>query len=225
MKIVLFDIDGTLLVTNRAGSTAMHAALAEEFGVTEPALVDFAGRTDRGIIGDFFRHHAVQDTEENVARFVAAYLRRLPSALAAQRGRVLPGVNALIDLLAGRDDVAVGLLTGNLERGARHKLSHFELDTYFAFGGFGDTHRERNDVARAALRAAEAHAAMVIEPSRVIVIGDTQRDIFCARSIGARAVAVATGSDSRERLAGQQPDLLIDDLSDPSVIVSLLASC
>jgi phosphoglycolate phosphatase-like HAD superfamily hydrolase len=224
MNVILFDIDGTLLVTNRAGSTAMHAALLSEFQVEQPVVVDFAGRADRGIIAEFFEQHEIELNDESVARFTTAYLRELPLALAQQGGSVLPGVADLLAHTAEREDTAIGLLTGNLRAGAMRKLGHFELDHHFAFGGFGDSHVERDDVAREAFDAAVAHVGKPLEAERVIVIGDTVRDITCARSIGAKAIAVATGSHSYEMLAEARPDVLVKDLSAFEFILELIES-
>jgi phosphoglycolate phosphatase-like HAD superfamily hydrolase len=132
---------------------------------------------------------------------------------------VLPGIEAFLNTLAGRDDVAVGLLTGNLRAGARLKLGHYGLFDHFAFGGFGDHHWERDDVAREALAAVQAHLNGRARTERIWVIGDTPLDVQCARAIGANVAAVATGWHSREELAAAKPDLLLTDLSDPAPLL------
>jgi phosphoglycolate phosphatase len=219
MHVCLFDIDGTLIASGGAGKAALEAALAEEFGV--PHILDklqLSGRTDRAIIADLFRLHVIDDTPENHERLLDVYLRHLPRYLHA--GRVLPGITELLAQLDGRPDVAVGLLTGNVRAGAKAKLSFFGLYHYFAFGGYGDHHLDRNDVAREAL--AEVHRCFhgTIRPECIWVIGDTPLDIRCARAIGARAVAVATGWHSLAELAEHQPDLLLSDLSNPASLLS-----
>jgi phosphoglycolate phosphatase-like HAD superfamily hydrolase len=125
---------------------------------------------------------------------------------------VLPGVAALLAQLAQRQDVAVGLLTGNTQRGAKVKLAHYGLAEYFRFGGFGDAHLDRNQVAADALSAAREFLGHNVEPADVFVIGDTPLDIRCARAIGAHAVAVATGGHALDELARARPDLLLADL-------------
>ncbi len=132
MHICLFDIDGTLIASGGAGKAALEAALADEFGI--PRIIDkleLSGRTDRAIIADLFRLHVIDDTPQNHERLRDAYLRHLPRCLARGTGRVLPGIAELLAHLAGRDDVAVGLLTGNVRAGAKVKLGHFGLSSLF----------------------------------------------------------------------------------------------
>ncbi len=222
MRVCLFDIDGTLINSGGAGKAAMLEALRTEFGVRETLpSVPFAGRTDRAIGYDLLRAYGVEDDEANWQRLRAAYLTHLPACLARHPGRILPGVAALLAELRTREGVVVGLLTGNVRAGARIKLEHFSLFQHFAFGGFGDRHLCRDDVAREAIRAAEAHLRTPPHPDRLWVIGDTPLDGRCARAVGARAVAVATGWHSAEQLAAENPDLLLTDLSDPAEVLSL----
>lgn len=219
MHICLFDIDGTLIASGGAGKAALEAALAEEFGI--PRVMDklqLSGRTDRAIIADLFRLHVIDDTPENHERLRDAYLHHLPNHL--HLGRVLPGIAELLDHLAERQDVAIGLLTGNVRAGAKVKLGFFGLYDYFAFGGYGDHHLDRDDVAREALAEVRRQFNGSVQPERIWVIGDTPLDIRCARSIGARAVAVATGWHSLTELAEHQPDLLLADLSNPVPLLS-----
>jgi phosphoglycolate phosphatase-like HAD superfamily hydrolase len=219
MHVCLFDIDGTLIASGGAGKAALEAALIEEFGV--PRIIDklqLSGRTDRAIIADLFRLHVIDDTPENHRRLRDAYLRQLPRFLHA--GRVLPGIAELLAHLAEREDVAVGLLTGNVRAGARVKLGYFGLCDYFAFGGYGDHHLDRDDVAREALTEVRRRFNGFVHPKRIWVVGDTPLDIRCARAIGARAVAVATGWHRVEELAEHAPDLLLTDLSDAEPLLS-----
>jgi phosphoglycolate phosphatase len=221
MHICLFDIDGTLIASGGAGKAALEAALASEFGITK--LIDklqLSGRPDRAILRDLFRLHVIDNTPENWRRITAAYLRELPACLASCRGRILPGIAELLNQLHGRDEIAIGLLTGNIRAGARVKLGHFGLFDYFAFGGFGDDHFDRDDVAREALEEIHRRFNGSVAPERIWVVGDTPLDVHCARSIGARAVAVATGWHSRDELAEHAPDLLLTDLSDPAPLLS-----
>ncbi len=220
MRVFLFDIDGTLLSSGGAGKAAMAAALVSAFGVTEVRDgVPFAGRTDRAIGRDLFRTHSVEDSLANWQRFVADYLGHLPACLDSHHGRVLPGIAALLAHLHGRKDTAVGLLTGNIRDGARLKLGHYDLYHHFAFGGFGDHHMDRDDVAREALTAVRNHVGCTVQPRDIWVIGDTPLDIRCARIIGARVAAVATGFHSQEQLAVLGPDLLFADLADPAPLL------
>jgi phosphoglycolate phosphatase-like HAD superfamily hydrolase len=221
MHVFLFDIDGTLLSSGGSGRAAMEAALADEFGV--PASSDgvtMSGRTDLAILRDLFGIHGIPMTEENRQRFVAAYLRLLPASLARGKGQTLPGITGLLAHLDKTERTALGLLTGNLREGARAKLGHFGLFDYFAFGGFGDLHWERDDVAREALAAVRAHLNGDVCLERLWVIGDTPLDVQCARAIGARSVAVATGVHTVEQLSTAKPDLVFADLSDPTPLLN-----
>jgi phosphoglycolate phosphatase len=223
MYVCLFDIDGTLLSSGGAGKAAMERALDTEFG-TVPVSdgVPFAGRTDRAIVRDLFRLHGIEDSTNAWQRFLTSYLRHLPGCLAAHNGKVLPGIAALLSCLQQHDKVAVGLLTGNVRDGARIKLGHYGLDHHFAFGGFGDHHFSREEVAREALHAVRHHLQSPVKSEQIWVIGDTPLDVRCARSIGARAVGVATGLHPLEVLAAEQPDILLADLSDPSELLGMV---
>ncbi|MCU0959667.1 MAG: haloacid dehalogenase-like hydrolase [Pirellulaceae bacterium] len=220
MVVLLFDIDGTLIVTGGAGGDALLHAFSELFGVAEPQEVPFSGRTDRGIASNLFRAHAIPDTDANWRQLRSAYLQRLTAYLPQREGKILPGIASLLDRLSARTDCAVGLLTGNARDGARLKLEHYQLYHHFAFGGYGDDHVDRDDVAREALRACRAHLRSEPAPDRVWVIGDTPLDVRCARAVGARVAAVATGWDSREQLAAAQPDLLLDTLEEPDALLA-----
>ena len=221
MHVCLFDIDGTLLNSGGAGKAAIEAALVEDFGVTMRVEVTYSGRTDRAITRDLLQLHGIEPTAANRQRLQRGYLARLPASLTANGGTVCRGVPALLATLAADTRFTLGLLTGNIREGARLKLGHFDLGHHFAIGGFGDEHFERDDVAREALAAVEAHCNGRHSPDRIWVIGDTPLDVQCARAIGARAVAVATGWHSLEQLQATKPDLLLTDLSDPSPLLRL----
>jgi phosphoglycolate phosphatase len=223
MNVCLFDIDGTLIASGGAGKAALERALAALFGITRPIeKLQLSGRTDRAIVADLFRLHDLDHTPDNQARLTEAYLHHLPDCLAISAGRVLPGVAALLEHLRKRDDVLLGLLTGNIRAGARIKLGHYGLHDYFTVGGFGDRHTDRDDVAREALAEVTRHLNAV-DPRRVWVVGDTPLDIRCARAIDARAIAVCTGWHSVDELAAHGPDLLLDDLSNHEPLLSVLA--
>jgi phosphoglycolate phosphatase len=232
MHICLLDIDGTLLLTGGAGQKAFAQTLADEFGIAEIInSVMFAGRSDRAIAMDLFRLHGVEESEDNWQRFCAGYLSRLEAALVTNQGYLLPGAIELVTTLAKRDDVALGLLTGNVREGAKRKLVHYNLWHWFAFGGYGDDHLDRSDIAASALAAAREHINGRTNGSarngkkfegEIIVVGDTPNDITCGRSIGARCVAVPTGHTKADELRQCNPDLLLDTLEDIGPILSLL---
>jgi phosphoglycolate phosphatase len=221
MHVCLFDIDGTLLSSGGAGKAAMEAAVTSAFGVPASAHdVPFSGRTDRAIARDLFQVHGVENSGANWHRFVAAYLEHLPRCLDSHQGKVLPGIRALLDRLSGRPDVAVGLLTGNVRDGARLKLGHYRLFHHFSFGAYGDHHLERDDVARDAREIIHGLHNGVVDWKRVWIIGDTPLDIRCARCIGARVLAVATGWHSLDLLHAENPDLLLADLADAAPLLA-----
>ncbi|MDG2308043.1 MAG: haloacid dehalogenase-like hydrolase [Candidatus Binatia bacterium] len=218
--LLLFDIDGTLIHADGAGRVALSRALSSEFDILDPRIVvGFAGRTDRAIATEALSSHGLEASEERFGRYLAAYLTHLPGTLVERSGRILPGARELLDALTTRDDVTLGILTGNFEGAANLKLEHFGLAEFFAGGGFGDHHHDRNDVARAAQSAFPEHAGADVT---VWVIGDTPNDVRCARAIGARAVAVAAGFATHEELAAEEPDHLLADLCDVSDFLALL---
>ncbi len=226
MKTCLFDIDGTLILTGGAGQVAFAETFAALFDIPEITTdVAFAGRSDRAITLDLMRAHGVAGSEENWLRFRQGYAERLPAALERCRGEVLPGVEALIAKLQARGDVLIGLLTGNLEQTAQMKLEHYGLWDRFACGGFGDLHTSRNDIAATAVhQAAQLHAKSQSNGDHlVVIIGDTQHDVTCAHSVGARAVAVPTGHTPAETLRHANPELLIDTLQQCETILEWFA--
>jgi phosphoglycolate phosphatase-like HAD superfamily hydrolase len=222
MHICLFDIDGTLLSSGGAGKAAMEAALESAFAVPRNSGgVPYSGRTDRAITQDLFQFHGIQWSKANWQRFLASYLDHLPNCLASHQGQVMPGIAELLESISVRERFALGLLTGNVREGARLKLDHYGLFDYFAFGGFGDHHLDRDDVAHEALAIIRAQFNGSDDIQSIWVIGDTPLDIRCARAIGAKAIAVATGSHSFEELAAENPDLLVSDFSDAAPLLAM----
>ncbi len=226
MRAVLFDVDGTLVKAGGAGREALARGVARVLGAPLDAVreharaVDFRGRTDELLIEELVRRAGGEPEPGLDARVVAAYLDELEPALAEVEVEVLPGVLALLAALELRDDVAVGLLTGNVREGARRKLDAVGLGWLAARdGGFAEDGRERDALARAAM--ARLAAQGVVE-GRVVVIGDTPHDVAAARAIGARAVAVASGWTPRAELAPSRPDLLLDSLAEPRQVLDLL---
>jgi len=221
-KLLLWDIDGTVVLTGKAGEYAMDHALAQ-FGV-EGSIhdVDYPGRTDRMICRMLLEHHGIPATEERVHDFVEAYLNGLAAELPKRKGEVLPGILDILERCHHRTDCINALLTGNMERGAKLKLGHYRVWDYFEFGAFADDANERNALGPIALERASRRLGVSVDPQQVFIIGDTQHDIACGRAIGARTVAVATGAFSVEDLAQHKPDHLFADLSDTAAFEELL---
>lgn len=224
--VILFDIDGTLLASGGAGKLALEEALLAEFGLDGIRHhVPYAGRTDVAIGRDLLHAHGIDPTEERLKQLQESYLKRLPEALNRLQGKILPGVVKLLDALRSTDQpVLIGLLTGNIRRGAGVKLGHFGIDHYFRFGGFGDGLLDRDQVARAAWSEAQLHHhPNELSIERTWVIGDTPLDITCARHIGAKVLAVTTGHHTIDQLAAHRPDLLLSSLEDDTLLTRLLA--
>jgi phosphoglycolate phosphatase len=209
--LLLFDIDGTLLTTGGCGMQALRLATRDYFGADDDLReIEIAGRTDTGIARQLLRKY---ERDEKLALDVLErYLHHLPLLLPQTEGRLLPGVPELLAALHQRPDVVLGLLTGNLERGAALKLEQYGVWHYFGFGAFADDHHDRNELGAVALARARARG-WNSSPERVYVIGDTPHDIACARACGARAVGVATGGSSYEALQAAAPDILLRDFS------------
>src|SRR5262245_7908748 len=216
MLVCLFDIDGTLLASGGAGKAALELAFTTEFQVELRHQVPYSGRTDRAIMRDLFRLHGIEDTADHLQTLLQGYLHRLPACLKAHRGRVLPGIQQLLNYLRVRTGCTVGLLTGNVRAGAKAKLGHYGLYDHFSCGGFGDHHFDRDDVAREAFASVRSEVGAYVCPEQIWVIGDTPLDVSCARAIGARVAAVATGMHSLEELTAAEPDVALADLSDPA---------
>lgn len=217
-RLVLFDIDGTLLREGVAPKLAFARALRETYDTTGPVSgFRFAGMTDPQCVVEIMRMAGLP--EELILRRRDECLQRYVEHLAVEMrehggARIFPGVRELLARLHERDDVLVGLLTGNIARGARLKLSRWNLEPYFRFGAFGDDNEDRSALARIALEKAQVLLGRPMSGGETTVVGDTPRDVECARSIGARAVVVATGQVSREELEAADPDALLDSFED-----------
>ncbi|HEX5030091.1 MAG TPA: HAD family hydrolase [Candidatus Eisenbacteria bacterium] len=218
MRLILFDIDGTLLRDGIAAKIAFARALRDTYQTSGPIEgFRFAGMTDPECVTEIMRLAGVD--ERTILARRDECLRRYVELLAVevrehQDAHLYPGVRELLERLNKLDSVLVGLLTGNVLRGAQLKLRRWNLEPYFRFGAFGDDHENRAVLAQIALEKARALSGRAFSGSETTVIGDTPKDIACARAIGARAVAVATGSISKEALAACDPDALLDSFED-----------
>jgi len=228
--LVLFDIDGTLIDTGGAGRLGLQAAFRSVFGLDDidgpVSRVRFDGKTDPTIISDIAREAGIPagEVETRFTELQKAYLQALRTELTvlSPRRRVLPGVRPLLDLLTERPDVFLGLVTGNIEEGARVKLDVFGLNHYFIDGGFASDHPERNEIARIAHERLSRRAGFRFPADRVMVVGDTELDILCARANAFRSIAVESGWVPRERLAAAGPDTLLPDLTDASAVLAAM---
>ena len=213
--LLLWDIDGTLVLSGGSGMRALQRALHKQFGISGLIDdIDFAGRTDRWIIRQIFAKFGITQTQEAVDAYLDAYLDILPEELGKGRAGVLPGVTELLLEASRRPGVTQALLTGNIRRGAETKLRFHALWDYFPFGAFADDSETRNELGPYALRRAHEHNGKPFEADRVWVIGDTPHDIACGKAIGAKTLAVATGSSSVDALAAHKPTAALKDFSD-----------
>jgi len=214
----LFDIDGTLLMTEGAAREAFALAVSERFPGPEPlGDVPFAGRVEPLILRDILARHRAMFELEDEARFWNSVFGHMRTALRPDRGHLLPGVASLLEAIEREDGWVNALLTGNMTQMAHIKLARFGLEDRFEFGAFGEEAGDRNALARVAVERARRRFG--VPPERCVVVGDTEHDVACARAAGAKAVAVATGGRTRDVLAACGPDLLLDDLADSNALL------
>jgi len=222
-RLLLFDIDGTLVNTGGAGVESLKATVRNRFRTGDDLRdIEIAGKTDRAIMRDILRKYQVDPTEENITSFAGEYIDGLPLYLSRTRGRVLPGIQQLLERLKPQPHIVLALLTGNLQEGARLKLQHYGLWHFFEFGAFADDHHDRNELGGFARKRAQLKHGHDFDAADIDVIGDTNHDIACGKAFGARTIAVATGSWSRERLQSCTPDFLFDDLSATNDVIERL---
>ena len=223
---MLFDIDGTLIVTGGAGQRAMNRAFADVFGIPDAFThVELAGRTDTSILGDAFELQRMTAGPSDVRAFRERYLVCLREEVPrpGRNKRVLPGITPLLDALAPEPQVFLGLLTGNYADAAEVKLGHFDLWRYFRCGAFGEDAHDRNHLVPVALGRARDHGLPEhVEADYVVVIGDTPRDVACAHAHGARVIAVATGQYTSDALAQAGADVVFDDFRETEAVLRAL---
>lgn len=224
MKLVLFDIDGTILWTNGAGRRAMEGALHAVFGELGDSSYRYDGKTDAQIVREQMRAAGFNDAaiDGRMADVLADYLARLEAELSSRVSiaTAYEGVAELIDAVEAHDAHVLGLLTGNIVDGARLKLSAVGIDfTRFAVGAYGSDAESRPALPAIAIARAKASLGLHIPGDRVVIVGDTPSDIACGRSVGARAIAVATGHYSVEELAAHNPAAVFADLRDTAAVL------
>ncbi|MEC8825058.1 MAG: HAD hydrolase-like protein [Verrucomicrobiota bacterium] len=228
-KLLLFDIDGTLVDTEGAGLRSLEEGFFKAFphcrGKDFPAL-DLGGATDSSVVAFLFEHFEIDDHDGHRELFFSRYIIALDGCMNNFRnrgkGRVLPGVPELLGEFERREDCLMGLLTGNIEAGARLKLRYFGIDHHFCFGAYGNDHSLRNELGPIAIDRAEGMSGQRFAPQQTVIIGDTLKDIACARAFGAHVIAVATGGASYEQLESGEPDILLADLAKTDEMASAI---
>ncbi|MDX6766223.1 MAG: haloacid dehalogenase-like hydrolase [Candidatus Methylacidiphilales bacterium] len=222
-KLLLWDIDGTLIWSGRAGEDALLAAMKELHGIeTSLQDVDYKGRTDRRIGMMLMEKHHISLTDESLHDFVECYLKHLARLLPEKTGWVYRGVLDILEEAHRRPDLVNALLTGNMRRGAELKLAHYNVWHYFEFGAFADDSHDRNQLGPVALQRALEEQKLDITPGRVFVIGDTPHDVACGKVIGAKTIAVATGGFTADELRDCGPSAVFEDFSHPEAFFHLI---
>lgn len=225
-KLLLFDIDGTLLDTGGSGGASLLDAVEQLFGVSRQELppLDLAGATDGGVVRRLFQQVGRDFHPDAMAAYVDCYLGHLDRRLQAPGfvGRTLPGVVELLNALRVAGSADIGLLTGNVRRGAELKLQRFDLQHHFLDGAFGDDAEDRNLLGPVAMDRVSSLTGRRYAVEDVIVIGDTPKDISCAHAIGARCLAVGTGQFAAESLRAHQPWLCLENLAETQRVCDLL---
>ena len=224
--LILFDIDGTLLLSGRAGLRAMTRAFDAAFRITDAFSGEhFGGRTDSYLVSKALQKAGLPDTPKAHHQFREIYIPLLAEEIqhpgTGHKG-LMPGARELLEALHDHDDVHLALLTGNYREAAEIKLQHFELWDFFEWGAFSDDHADRNELVPIAKRRAETYDIPPEAIDRIIVIGDTPHDIECARVAGARSIAVATGGFTLDQLRAAGADDVLQDLSDTEAVLAML---
>jgi phosphoglycolate phosphatase len=229
MKLVLFDIDGTMLRSGGAGRASLEAALLKVFGSHGGEGYHYDGKTDRQIVRELMRGegHSDEWIDKRMDELLDLYIQGLHGELESRAHQVAiyPGVTELLDELEAREDVVIGLLTGNIERGAHTKLRAAGIDpSRFKVNAFGSDHEHRPELPPVAQRRAKEILGVNLPGESLFVIGDTPADIACGRSIGARAIAVATGRYSVPELSEHDPYAVFEDLSNTTAVINVIYS-
>ncbi len=223
MKFLLFDIDGTLIDSGGAGMRSLNLAFEEMFSVRNAfRTVSMAGKTDPQILKEALALHGIESGNGIVPEFYDAYLQHLRKQVVKGKGHVKPGMREALDILKDRKEFAIGLLTGNIERGAAIKLEHFGLRSYFVAGAFGSDAEDRNRLLPVAVGKLFRSTSIPVRFEDCVVIGDTPRDVECARPYRAFSVGVATGPYSSASLSAAGADAVFEDLSDTEGFLCVL---
>ena len=213
--LLLWDVDGTLMSSGKAGVAAFNRAVEKLYGVkVSTEAIDFRGRTDFRNAYNMLKYLGMEESPERARELIEAYLEELPQELLQRSGAAYPGILEILEKADQSKHVLSGLLTGNFSRGAELKLSCCGLWNFFKFGAFGEDSTERNELGPIAVQRAKEIHGVEFESDEIFVIGDTPHDIECGKTIGARTIAVATGGYSFEELFRHQPTAVFENLGD-----------
>ena len=221
-KLVLFDIDGTLVSTGGAGTRSMNLAFNELFGVQDAFKnIPMAGKTDLQIMKEGLKTHGLPHLDGNVEKMMNGYIKFLQIEINNPMKHLMPGIKESLALL-NEMSMTIGLLTGNLEKGAKIKLGAFNLNEYFLDGAFGSDDEDRDKLLPIAIDKFSGKGFKFF-PADCIVVGDTPRDVRCAKIHGAGCIAVATGPYSKEALLDTKADIVIDSLAETDKYISFIS--
>ena len=224
-KLLLFDIDGTLLTTNGASRRFMDEALKSLFGPQISSRgVEFSGRTDLSIMEEILQRYGLPEEERPrlIRKALQAFVQHAEGKILPEYVSVLPGVQNLLERLHRTPRAQLGLVTGNMRSTAYMKLAAAKLDTFFPFGAFGSDYADRNLLPKLAVHRAYQHTGQTYSKQDVAVIGDSVHDVLCGHFAGAVSVAVASGQTSIQELAAHNPQVLLQDLSDADTFCSAI---
>lgn len=223
MRLILFDIDGTLMDSGMAGTRALDYAFRDLYGI-EGAFksIPMAGMTDSWIVSQAMKKHNIPSGNPEMERVMSAYLSHLSREIDNPMKHLKPGIREILQSLGQRDDLVLGLLTGNFEQGAGIKLKSFGIEGYFRLGAYGSDHAERVELLPFAVKRFRASFGSEVRYEDCVIIGDTPMDVACSKPHGAKAVAVATGPYEIAELKKTPADLVIPDFSDPREFLNFL---
>ncbi len=222
MRLILFDIDGTLIDSGGAGIRSLNLALMELFSINNAFEgISMAGKTDTMIIKEGLKKHGIL-TDRIIDLVINTYLKHLRREILNDKKHVKPGMYEIVQKLKYMNDISIGLLTGNLEKGARIKLEPFNLNQYFPAGAFGSDDEDRNNLLPIAVRRFEEMLQISIDIRDCIIVGDTPRDVECAHIYGAKCFGVATGPYTVDDLIKAQADYVVSDLMDHNPLLQIL---
>lgn len=215
MKLVLFDIDGTLIDSGEAGTRSLNLAFEEVFSIPHAFRgISMAGKTDIQIMKEALRRFGLDSENGNIEILCRNYIRHLKYQIENPRRHLKPFIREALASLVEKKDFTIGLLTGNIKEGARIKLSPFGIDNYFSVGAYGDDDEDRNRLLPIAVERFMKVYKKEIDYRNCIVIGDTPRDVECAKVHGAVSVAVATGPYPYDTLLNSGADMVLRDMSE-----------
>jgi phosphoglycolate phosphatase-like HAD superfamily hydrolase len=221
-NLLLFDIDGTLILDSHAGHTAYIRAIQTRYGVEfgMEEIPPTSGKTDLIILRELLDLIGLAEQPVDDPDLVRAYIRHLEDSVQSDPGRLAPGGRELLETLANRDDMYLALGTGNIESGAKTKLAYHDIEHFFATGGFGSDGTTRQEIIASGIEKSQRLFGTTFD--RIIVIGDTPYDIACAHANNVHCIAVSTGSFTYDQLKAENADHVLEDLTDVEIFLTVI---